>query len=374
MSGKRKRLKNKLSAQTLKAKRLSTRMKARTRRRRERDVDTVTETPISLRSKWAWVTILLMVLVIVAAGIRVHPKHYKVEYALTETDENPYMGTLDADDGYLKSVNWSWAQAEPADDEYTAPETAEVNSGVRYVLIFDGDDVPDHVQKAAQEANDADAYTAERLNKCVKELCAFLSDTGNYAYLQTDSELHGLDSEINGIYLLCRASDGLYRAPDGSESSWTDSPVAGSSDRIFGGHLTYVIESTDENIAGRVGWALGVRYAEWHSFTRRGDRLFVNMMIDNAGVASPYCAHDLILTLWHGGEIYASKVQSIDLKRLSSEAVSLNGYIDIPYNLECGLYELCVSINVHGDGSARLSLTMPDGNDGYYKLGVVRVK
>ena len=374
MSGKRKRLKNKLSAQKLKAKRLSTRMKARTRRRRERDVDTVTETPISLRSKWAWVTILLMVLVIVAAGIRVHPKHYKVEYALTETDENPYMGTLDADDGYLKSVNWSWAQAEPADGEYAAPDTAEVSDGVKYVLVFDGDDVPEHVQKAAQESNDADAYIAEHLSKCVKELCALLSDSGSYAYLQTDSDLSSLGSEIDGIYLLCRASDGLYRAPDSGESSWTDSPVAGSADQIFGGHLTYVTDSSDEDIAGRVGWALGVRYAEWHSFTRRGDRLFVNMMVDNAGVASPYCAHDLVLTLWRDGEIYASEVQSIDLQKLTNEAVSLNGYIDMPYNLECGLYELCVSINVHGDDNARLSLTMPDGNDGYYKLGVVRVK
>ena len=42
---------------------------------------------------------MLMVLVIVAASIRTHPYHYRVDYAMTETGENPYMGTLDAEDG-----------------------------------------------------------------------------------------------------------------------------------------------------------------------------------------------------------------------------------------------------------------------------------
>ena len=65
----------------------------------------------------------------------------------------------------------------------------------------------------------------------------------------------------------------LYRAPGGSEGSWQTAPVAGTSDQIFGNHLTYTLDG-DGDIAGRVGWALGVRYAEWHSSTRRGDRLF----------------------------------------------------------------------------------------------------
>lgn len=373
MSGKRKRIKTKLSAQKLKAKRISARMKARTRQRRERDVYTVTETPISLRSKFAWVTIVLMVLVIVAASIRAHPYHYRVDYAMTETGENPYMGTLDAKDGYLVSAHWSWAEAEPADGEYAAPELEPLQDGARYVLLFDASDVPTHVTQAAQQSSDPAAFTSERLRKCITSLCQLLNESGEYAYVQTDAALEGFDSAIGGISILCKAADGLYRAPDGGEASWQTSPVAGTSDQIFGNHLTYTLGG-DENIAGRVGWALGVRYAEWHSSTRRGDRLFVNMTLDNAGVTSPYCAHDLVLTLWRSNEICASEVQTIDLQKLTVESTSLDGYIDVPYNLDKGIYRLRVSINVHGDEDARLSLTMPEGDDGYYDLGYVNVK
>ena len=133
---------------------MSARMKARVRHRREREVDTVTETPISLRSKFAWVTIVLMVLVIVAASIRTHPYHYRVDYAMTKTGENPYMGTLDAEDGYLVSANWSWVEAEPADGEYAAPELEPLQDGARYVLLFDATDAPTHVTEAAQQASD----------------------------------------------------------------------------------------------------------------------------------------------------------------------------------------------------------------------------
>ena len=115
LAGGKRRIRKKLSAQKMKAKQLSARMKARARLRRERDVDIVYETPITLRSKFAWITKVLMVLVIVAAIIRVHPAHFRVEYAMTETGENPYMGTLDAEDGYLVSARVSWAEAEPAE-------------------------------------------------------------------------------------------------------------------------------------------------------------------------------------------------------------------------------------------------------------------
>lgn len=373
MSGRRKRIKTKLSAQKLKAKRMSARMKARVRHRREREVDTVTETPISLRSKFAWVTIVLMVLVIVAASIRTHPYHYRVDYAMTETGENPYMGTLDAEDGYLVSANWSWAEAEPADGEYAAPELEPLQDGARYVLLFDATDAPTHVTEAAQQASDPAAFTTDRLRRCITALCQLLGEAGNCAYFQTDAVLEGFDSSIGGIPILCKSPDGLYRAPGGSEGSWRTAPVAGTSDQIFGNHLTYTLDG-DGDIAGRVGWALGVRYAEWHSSTRRGDRLFVNMTLDNAGVTSPYCAHDLVLTLWRGNEICASETQTIDLQKLTAEPTCLDGCIDVPYDLDKGIYRLRVSINVHGDADARLSLTMPEGSDGYYDLGYVNVK
>lgn len=374
MSGGKKRFRTKISAQKLKAKRISARMKARVRRKRAREVDTVTETPISLRSKFAWVTIVLMVLVIVAACIRVHPYHCRVEYAMTETDENPYMGTLDAEDGYLVSAEWSWLQAEPKDGEYTAPELEPLKDGARYVIMFNADEVPAHISDAAQQSDAPDELISERLRRCVTALCTLMGDAGQCAYIQTDAPLNGVDPFINGVSLLCKASDGLYRAPGGSEISWQTSPVAGTSSQIFGNHLTYVLGGEDENIAGRVGWAFGVRYAEWHSSTRRGDRLFVNMTLDNAGVTSPYRAHDVVLTLWRGGKICASTTHQIDLTKLSGEPVQLDGYIDVPYDVEKGLYSLRVSINVRGDETARLSLTMPSGEDGYYDLGSVVVK
>lgn len=376
MAGRRKRLRRKISAQKLKAKQLSARMKARARLRRERDVDIVYETPITLRSRSAWVTIVLMVLVIVAASIRVHPAHYRVEYAMTETGENPYMGTLDLEGGFLVSARVSWAEVETAAGEYALPADMErLPDERRYVVLLDAAEVPAHVRAAAAQADDVDAYTGERLRECVIALCRLMSERGDCAYLQTDAQLQGVSACEEGIYILCRAGDGLYRAPEGGDGSWVAAPVAGTGEQIFGNHLTYVLEGGDgEALRGRVGWALGVRYAEWHSFTRAGDRLFVNMTLDNAGVIAPYRQFDLVLTLWRGGELCASEAQLFDLRDLTGEPLALDGYIDIPFNLQKGVYSLCVSVCERGQLQPAMSLTMPEGEGGYYELGRVAVR
>ena len=374
-SGKR-RLRGSMSAHKLKAKHLSARMKARARQRREREVDTVTETPITLRSKFAWVTILLMVLIIVAASIRVHPAHCRVDYAMTETGENPLMGVVDAPDGYLKSWHITWAQAEPSEGEYVLPDGAPMlKDGARYVVMFDASQVPEHTMSGMEAADDPNAYRDEHMRHCLTAVCQLLAERGDCAYIQTDAHLEGMDAQLHGVYLLCPSADGLYRAPGRVDGSWVDTPVAGTGEQIFGNHLSYVLGGGDgEPLSGRVGWALGVRYAEWHSFTRTGDRLFVNMTVDNAGVTTPYDRHELKLTLWQNGEVFASEVQDIDLRMLGSEPAALDGYIDIPSFIEPGQYELRVSVNLVSDEDARLSLTMPGGEDGYYTLGMVAVK
>lgn len=376
MAGGKNKLREDRSAHKLKAKQLSARMKARSRQRREREVDTVTETPITLRSKFAWVTIVLMVLIIVAASIRVHPAHYRVDYAMTETGENPLMGVVDAQHGYLKSWSITWAQAEPSAGEYVLPDGAPLlEGGARYVVMFDASQVPEHTMSGIAAADDPDAYRDEHLRRCLDAICQLLAQRGDCEYLQTDAQLEGMDAQLHGLYLLCPSADGLYRAPDRADGSWVDTPVAGTGEQIFGNHLSYVLDGGDgEPLSGRVGWALGVRYAEWHSFTRTGDRLFVNMTVDNAGVTTPYDEHELRLTLWRNGEVFASEVQDIDLRVLSSEPVALDGYIDIPCFIEPGQYELCVSINLTADENVRLSLTMPGGRDGYYQLGMVAVR
>ena len=376
LAGGKRRIRKKLSAQKMKAKQLSARMKARARLRRERDVDIVYETPITLRSKFAWITIVLMVLVIVAASIRVHPAHFRVEYVMTETGENPYMGTLDAEGGYLVSARVSWAEAEPVEGEYALPgDMPLLEGGLRYVLILDAEEAPGHVRQAAAGEEDAQSYTEGRLRQCVSALCRLMSERGDCAYLQTDAALTDMSACEEGIYILCLAGDGLYRSPEGGDGSWVDAPVAGTGEQIFGNHLTYVLSGGDgEALHGRVGWALGVRYAEWHSFTRTGDRLFVNMTVDNAGVIAPYRQFELVLTLWRGDEVYAREVQQVDLRELKSEPVDVGGYIDIPYDIEKGVYSLCVSVCEPGCEQPAMSLTMPHGEEGYYELGRVSVR
>lgn len=376
MAEQRRRRRNRLSHQKLKAKRLSTRMKARVRRRRARVVQ-IYETPVSMRSRFAWVTIVLMVLVIVAASIRVHPQHYRFEYAMTETGENPYMGTLDAADGYLKSLDISWAEFEVAPDTYEWPENAAyLEDGRRYVVVFDADAQPAHVAEQAALQDDAAAYVDEQLRGCLRALMDIMDERGDCAYLQTDAQLEGMDARRGDIYLLCLdEADGLYRAPDGAESSWLETPVAGTGEHIFGNHLTYVLDGGDgEALAGRVGYALGVRYAEWHSFTRRGNRLFVNLALDNAGVTRLYQPLELTLMLRRGGEVCAWQVQAIDLTELVGEPVVLGGYVDIPYDMEPGTYQLCVAVCEPGTLEPVMELTMPDGEDGYYELGHVQVR
>lgn len=359
----------------IKAKRISERMKAR-RQKRARNVETVYETPITLRSKFAWITIILMLLVIIAASIRVHPPHYIVEYDMTETGENPYMGTLDAENGYLVSLDLAWNEYSPAPDEYIWPlEAAELDGCRRYVVRFDADSVPQYVLAAARESDDAQKYIDAQLRKCINNLMRAMDARGDCAYLQTEAALDKLPGRVGGIYLLTPVGDGTYRVPDGDEKSWINSPVAGTAENIFGNHLTYLLDGEGVGpLAGRVGYALGVRNATWHSTTRQCSRLFVNLTIDNAGVTRLYQKFDLVLTLWRAGKCRAGQVQAIDLREVMSEPVELAGYIDIPYNLEKGEYRLCVSINDSGTAKPALSLTMPAGQNGYYELGKVTVK
>lgn len=328
-----------------------------------------------MRSKFAWVTIVLMVLIIVTACIRVHPEHRRVEYAVVETGENPYMGTLDAQDGYLVSAKLSWAEFEQSPGEYAwlgAPEA--LNGQKRYVVIFDADARPAHIDEAAALEEDAGAYIDAHLRECVRALMELMDARGDCAYLQTDAALDGMDACIGGVYLLCLDADGLYRAPGGDEASWMDAPVAGAAEHIFGNHLTYLLKGDGDALEGRVGYALGVRYAEWHSFTRRGSRLFVNLKLDNAGVARLYWPMELALALRSADETRVYAVQDIDLTKLAGEPVDLGGYIDIPYDMEPGAYELCVAVCDPLTGEPAMSLTMPGGEGGYYELGEVEVK
>lgn len=370
------RRRNRFKHQKLKAKQLSTRMKARVRRRRARRV-AIYETPVSMRSRFAWVTIVLMVLVIVAACIRVHPMHYRVEYAMTETGENPYMGTLDAEDGYLVSAELTWAELEVEPDTYEWPDDLyALEDGKRYVFVLDADAHPAHVDAEAASQDDPAGYIDEQLRRFVQALMEYMDQRGDCAYLQTDAQLEGMDARWGDVYLLCLdTADGLYRAPDGVESSWLDTPVAGSGKHIFGNHLTYVLDGGDgEVLAGRVGYALGVRYAEWHSFTRRGNRLFVNLELDNAGVTRLYQPLELMLMLRRGDSVCACEAQAVDLTELGGEPVDLGGYIDIPYDMEPGMYQLCVAVCESGTLEPVMNLTMPGGEDGYYALGYVQVR
>ncbi len=376
MTDRRRHRRGQFRHQTLKLKRLSARMKARVRQRRVRSVE-IYETPVSMRSRFAWVTIVLMVLIIVTASIRVHPMHYRVEYAMTETGENPYMGTLDAEDGYLVSARFSWADYELAPGEYAWPEQyPELEGARRYVVVFDASARPAHVDAAAAEQDDAEAYLYDALCECVRRLMECMDLRGDCAYLQTDVMLEDVEARWGDVYLVCLdAADGLYRAPGGGDSSWLDAPVAGSSEHIFGNHLTYVLDGGDgEELAGRVGYALGVRYAEWHSFTRRGNRLFVNLRLDNAGVTRLYQPLVLMLMLRRGATVCAYEAQAIDLTALGSEPVDLGGYIDIPYDMEPGVYQLCVAVCEPGRTDPVMNLTMPGGEDGYYELGHVQVR
>ena len=98
------------------------------------------------------------------------------------------------------------------------------------------------------------------------------------------------------------------------------------------------------------------------------------MTVDNSGVIAPYQQFELVLTLWRGDEVCAREVQQVDLRELKSEPVDVGGYIDIPYDIEKGVYSLCVSVCEPGCEQPAMSLTMPQGEEGYYELGRVSVR
>lgn len=378
MAGSRK-LRKKLNAQKLRVKRITMRMKEGARQRRTHDAWHAGETPVALRSRFAWITILLAVLIIVAASIRVHPAHNRVEYAMTPTGENPYMGTLDAPDGYLVSVPLRWSDVETengyawltGDPMAGAPE---LGAGQTYVVMFDGASVPRHIGREAAKRTDGPQYVAGRMRDCALALAGYMDERSDCAYLQTDSKLSGLPISVGGVYLLHRGTDGLYRVDSENVVEQQSMPAAGSPEHIFGNRLTYVTSADDNELDGRVGYALGVRFAEWHSFTRRGYRLFVDMRLDNAGVETLHHPMELALTLHMNGEPVVRQVQDIDLRQITDQPVELGAYIDIPYDLPSGQYGLYVSVSMPDGDAPVMNLTMPGGTDGYYPLGEVTVK
>lgn len=380
MAKRARRLRRKLSAQKLRVKRLTMRMKEGARKRRAHDAWHAGETPIALRSRFAWITILLAVLVIVAASIRTHPTHFRIEYAMTQTGENPYMGTLDAEDGYLVSVPVRWSALEREDgcvwqiggDPLEGART--LDEGQAYVVLLDGGSVPGHIGREAAQRVDGPQYVAERLRTFVQAFAGYLDERGDCAYVQTDSDITGLPVSVGGVYMLCRSSSGLYHVAAGDEVERQALPAAGSSDDIFGNRLTYLTDAAGGELEGRVGYALGVRYAEWHNSTRQGYRLFVNMRLDNAGVEALHHPMDMALTLHGADGVRVRQVQPIDLRSITNEPVALDGYIDIPHDLPGGRYDLCVSVSMPDAEAPVMSLTMPGGEDGYYRLGEVTVK
>ena len=78
--------------------------------------------------------------------------------------------------------------------------------------------------------------------------------------------------------------------------------------------------------------------------------------------------------LRRGDSVCACEAQAVDLTELGGEPVDLGGYIDIPYDMEPGMYQLCVAVCESGTLEPVMNLTMPGGEDGYYALGYVQVR